>query len=146
MGAKGVQQTAGPPTPSPDDPVWFTVLCRPSSGIDLETLRSHLSPETLADCLPEKATLDSVKQQLEDKHFTVFATAKSPDVPARGTVAQFVAAFGVTLVKRTRVVNTDPEYIQEWVDLADNSSKPSFEWLHGALHITVSQPPTFDSS
>src|SRR5690242_10275812 len=118
MGAKPVQKTVVPP--APHDVVWFIVLCQPKSGLDFERLRTSLSLETLTDCLPERSTLDSVQQQLHQKGFTLDVTPKSPDIPAHGSVKQFEAAFGVKLVKRSRVVNREAKYTQEWVDLADD--------------------------
>ncbi len=124
-----MKEMDGPPEPGAI--VFFTVLCQPKSGIDLDTLVQRLSLSGLNDCLPDDKTVSRVRLQLEEQGFVVNDDSESmnpsPLVSAQGSVKLFETVFHVKLLKRVRrTVVHKPKRNQEWV-----CSSPGFTGTRG---------------
>jgi serine protease AprX len=133
--------------------VFFTIVARPSSGLDAEGLRQKLHPKTFKQCEADVATLEDIASQLEALSFEVFRNDMTLNVSARGTVMQFQTVFKTQLEKNIRHVTlretTDPAsppviiktYTQEWIAVQNGAPKPNLEQFPSALAVALPPAP-----
>lgn len=128
----------------PRDPVSFSVVVAPATGVTLAQMRRRINLRTAGQFDPNPEMRLKVVSQLKALGFEVFHGA-GPVVTARGTVRLFTQVFGGQFVKRirerpipgSRRLRTDSSIL-----LKKKSERPTARTIPDVLHVWVGRKPT----